>query len=147
MIFLKDMNNMNKYNIPKKDLKFDYFRASGKGGQNVNKTSTAVRVTHLPTNTVVTCQDERSQIQNKKKALESLKTKLLNAIEKEKLEQINNIRKKDMETRIRTYNFKSGQVTDDRVKNKKFILEKILNGELNDMLKEIRKDNYKDNQE
>lgn len=136
-------NNYRKIKIDKNDLKIETFRSGGKGGQNVNKTATAVRITYIPDNIVVVCQDERSQYLNKKKALDNLKEKIYNIIEKEKKDNKNKERKEqinngEMAKRIRTYNFKNGEVIDYRVNNKRYKLNKILDGELDDMIKEIK---------
>lgn len=136
-------NNYRKIKIDKNDLKIETFRSGGKGGQNVNKTATAVRITYIPGNIVVVCQDERSQYLNRKKALDNLKEKIYNIIEKEKEDNKNKERKEqinngEMSKRIRTYNFKNGEVIDYRVNNKRYKLNKILDGELDDMIKEIK---------
>jgi peptide chain release factor 1 len=125
--------------INPEDLKIETFRASGKGGQNVQKVETAVRVIHLPTNIVVTCQEERSQYKNKEKALKILRSKLL-ALEKEKkLSEIaekrrTQIGKAKRVEKIRTYNFLQNRVTDHRINKSWFNLPEIMDGELDEIL-------------
>ena len=102
------------------DLKIDTFRSSGAGGQHINKTSSAIRVTHIPTGTVVECQDERSQFKNKDKALKILRSRLLDVAQREHDEAIASDRKAQVGTgdrseRIRTYNYPQGRVTDHRI--------------------------------
>lgn len=121
------------------DVKIDVFRSSGAGGQKVNKTSSAIRVTHLPTGMVVECQNERSQFQNKAKALEVLKARLYD-IELEKHNaEISGARKSmvgsgDRSERIRTYNFPQGRVSDHRIGLTLYKLEAILNGDLDELM-------------
>ena len=106
--------------IDPKDLQIDVFRSSGAGGQHVNKTSSAIRVTHLPTGMVVECQDERSQYKNKDKALKVLRSRLLDIKVREQNDRIASERKLQVGTgdrseRIRTYNFPQGRCTDHRI--------------------------------
>ena len=122
-----------------KDLRIDTFRSSGAGGQHINKTSSAIRVTHIPTGTVVECQNERSQFQNKDKALEILRSRLLAQKQKEQQEAINSERQGQVGTgdrseKIRTYNFPQGRVTDHRIKLTLHRLENILNGDLDEII-------------
>ena len=103
-----------------KDLRIDTFRSSGAGGQHINKTSSAIRVTHLPTGMVVECQNERSQFQNKDKALEILRSRLLAQKQKEQQDAINSERQGQVGTgdrseKIRTYNFPQDRCTDHRI--------------------------------
>lgn len=121
------------------DLKIDTFRSSGAGGQHINKTSSAIRVTHIPTGTVVECQDERSQYKNKDKALKILRSRLFDAAQKEHDEAIASDRKSQVGTgdrseRIRTYNFPQGRVTDHRIGLTLYKLEQILNGDLDEVI-------------
>ncbi len=121
------------------DLKIDTFRSSGAGGQHINKTSSAIRVTHLPTGTVVECQDERSQFKNKDKALKILRSRLLDAAQREHYEAIASDRKSQVGTgdrseRIRTYNYPQGRVTDHRIGLTLYKLEQILNGDMDEVV-------------
>ena len=121
------------------DLKIDTFRSSGAGGQHINKTSSAIRVTHLPTGTVVECQDERSQFKNKDKALKILRSRLLDAAQREHDEAIASDRKSQVGTgdrseRIRTYNYPQGRLTDHRIGLTLYKLEQILNGDLDEII-------------
>ncbi len=121
------------------DLKIDTFRSSGAGGQHINKTSSAIRVTHIPTGTVVECQDERSQFKNKDKALRVLKARLYDAAKKEHDDEIASDRRSqvgsgDRSERIRTYNYPQGRVTDHRIGLTLYKLESILNGDLDEII-------------
>lgn len=126
--------------INPKDIRIDTYRASGAGGQHVNKTESAIRITHLATNLVVTCQDEKSQHKNKDKALKMLKSRLY---ELEKIKQDENIagaRKSqvgsgDRSEKIRTYNFPQSRVTDHRITGKNFNIEQVLDGNIEEMVK------------
>ncbi len=121
------------------DLKIDTFRSSGAGGQHINKTSSAIRVTHLPTGLVVECQDERSQHKNKDKALKVLRSRLYD-MEKEKQDaEVAENRKSQVGTgdrseRIRTYNYPQGRLTDHRIGLTLYRLEQILNGDLDEVI-------------
>ena len=125
--------------INPKDLKIDTFRSSGAGGQHINKTSSAIRITHLPTGMVVECQDERSQYKNKDKAMKVLKSRLLqqkqeaqdNAISAERKSQVGS---GDRSERIRTYNYPQGRLTDHRIGLTLYRLEDILNGDLDEVI-------------
>ena len=121
------------------DLKIDTFRSSGAGGQHINKTSSAIRITHLPTGTVVECQDERSQFKNKDKALKILRSRLLDAAQREHDEAIASDRKSQVGTgdrseRIRTYNYPQGRVTDHRIGLTLYKLDQVLNGDLDETI-------------
>lgn len=120
------------------DLKIDYFRASGAGGQHINKTESAVRITHLPTNVVVECQDERSQHKNKDKAMKILRSRLYEAMLEEHEAKIASERRMQVGTgdrseRIRTYNYPQGRLTDHRIGLTIYRLEDILNGNLDEV--------------
>ena len=121
------------------DLRIDVYRASGAGGQHVNKTESAVRITHLPTGLVVTCQDERSQHKNKARAMKVLASRLL-ALEREKqnseqaAERRLQVGSGDRSERIRTYNFPQGRCTDHRINLTLYSLDKIMQGELDPLL-------------
>ena len=121
------------------DLKIDTFRSSGAGGQHINKTSSAIRVTHIPTGTVVECQDERSQFKNKDKALKILRSRLLDVAQREHDEAIASDRKSQVGTgdrseRIRTYNYPQGRITDHRIGLTLYKLEQALNGDLDEII-------------
>lgn len=120
------------------DLKIDVFRASGAGGQHINKTESAVRITHLPTGVVVECQDERSQYKNKDKAMKILRSRLYDALQAEQNEKIASERRSQVGTgdrseRIRTYNYPQGRFTDHRINLTIYRLEDILNGNLDEV--------------
>ena len=122
-----------------KDLRIDTFRSSGAGGQHINKTSSAIRVTHIPTGMVVECQNERSQFQNKDKALEILRSRLLAQKQKEQQDAINSERQGQVGTgdrseKIRTYNFPQDRCTDHRIGLTVHNLAKILDGNLDEVI-------------
>ncbi len=121
------------------DLKIDTFRSSGAGGQHINKTSSAIRVTHIPTGTIVECQDERSQFKNKDKALKVLRARLYDAAKQEHDAAIASDRRSQVGTgdrseRIRTYNFPQGRLTDHRIGLTLYKLDSIMNGDLDDVI-------------
>ena len=121
------------------DLKIDVFRASGAGGQHINKTESAVRITHIPTGMVVECQDERSQYKNKDKAMKILRSRLYEELLREQNDKIASERKMQVGTgdrseRIRTYNYPQGRLTDHRIGLTIYRLEEILNGNLEEVL-------------
>ena len=128
--------------IKSQDLKIDVFRASGRGGQHVNVTDSAVRITHLSTGLVVSCQDERSQHKNKAKALRVLRARLLDKLKKDQQNKISQNRKiqigsGDRSEKIRTYNFPGRRVTDHRIGFTVHNLEAVLNGELDEIVKAL----------
>ena len=130
------------------DLRIDIYRSSGCGGQGVNTTDSAVRITHLPTNTVVTCQNERSQIQNKEQAMKVLKTRLYELQEQEKLEKEGNERRSKIGTgdraeKIRTYNYPQNRVTDHRIGFKKNNIDRIMDGALDDVIDALIQEDQK----
>ena len=121
------------------DLRIDLFRASGAGGQHVNKTESAVRITHIPTGVVVSCQDEKSQHKNKAKAMKVLQSRLLDAMQAEQQARMAADRKSqvgsgDRSERIRTYNFPQGRCTDHRVGLTLYKLEAIMQGDLDEVI-------------
>ncbi len=125
--------------INQEDLRIDVFRSSGPGGQHVNTTDSAVRITHIPTGLVVTCQDEKSQHKNKAKALRVLRARLKERMEEEKEQEVSEERRKQVGTgdrseRIRTYNFPQGRVTDHRIGLTLYKLEDILAGNIDPLL-------------
>ena len=124
------------------DLKIDVFRSSGPGGQHVNKTDSAVRITHIPSGLVVSCQDEKSQFKNKSKALKILRARLLDKAISEQQSEISQARKGqvgsgDRSERIRTYNFPQGRVTDHRIGLTVHNLEGVLLGDLDEIISEL----------
>ena len=125
--------------IEANELKFDVYRSSGPGGQSVNTTDSAVRVTHLPTGLVVTCQDEKSQHKNKAKALQVLRARLLDMMEQERHDMISEDRKNqvgsgDRSERIRTYNFPQGRITDHRINLTVYKLDQVMSGALDEII-------------
>lgn len=130
--------------IDPSDLNIDVFRASGAGGQHVNKTESAVRITHVPTGIVVTCQDERSQHKNKTKALRVLRARLYDEMQQKQLREIARQRKEqvgsgDRSGKIRTYNFPDQRVTDHRIGLTLHSLDDILNGHLDELIQALYK--------
>ncbi|MDH7500867.1 MAG: peptide chain release factor 1, partial [candidate division NC10 bacterium] len=128
--------------IDPKDLRIDVFRSTGPGGQSVNTTDSAVRITHLPTGMVVSCQDEKSQHKNRAKAMKVLRARLLDRLRAEQEAQISAARRQQVGTgdrseRIRTYNFPQGRVTDHRIGLTLYSLDTILEGELDPLVKAL----------
>jgi len=126
-------------NIDPKDLKIDTFRAGGAGGQYVNKTESAVRITHIPTGIVVSCQEERSQLQNREKALRILRAKLFDLELQKKLSMETEIRRSsirsgDRSDKIRTYNFPQNRVTDHRINLTLYKLDMIMDGDCDELI-------------
>ena len=122
-------------NISPEEIRIDVFRSSGPGGQHVNTTDSAVRITHMPTGIVVTCQDEKSQHKNKAKAMRVLRARLKEKLESEKEQEMSDERRKQVGTgdrseRIRTYNFPQGRVTDHRIGLTLYKLQDVLNGDI-----------------
>lgn len=125
--------------IQEKDLKIDIYRSSGAGGQHVNTTDSAVRITHIPTGVVVACQDERSQIKNREKAMRILKTRIYDKMLTDQAAEIAEERKGQVGTgdrseRIRTYNFPQGRVTDHRINLTLYKLDAFVDGDLDEMI-------------
>ena len=125
--------------IDEKDLEIDTYRSSGAGGQHVNKTESAIRITHKPTGIVVACQEERSQIKNREKAMNYLKTKLYDFYQSQADKEYADKRKSqigsgDRSEKIRTYNFPQNRVTDHRINFTMYNLENFMNGEIDGMI-------------
>ncbi|MBP7929474.1 MAG: peptide chain release factor 1 [Acidimicrobiia bacterium] len=131
--------------IDPNDLNIDVFRSSGPGGQSVNTTDSAVRITHLPTGTVVSCQDEKSQLQNKEKAMRILRSRLLQVEQERQAADLSANRKAQVggggrSEKIRTYNFKENRVTDHRIGLTLYRLEQILDGDLEEVVEGLARD-------
>ena len=130
--------------IEEKDLRIDVFRSSGPGGQSVNTTDSAVRVTHLPTGLVVQCQDQKSQLQNKIKALEILRSRLLDRMVAEQeaaraRERRAQVGTGDRSAKIRTYNFPQNRITDHRIHYTVHNLGDVLGGKLEDLIAALKR--------
>lgn len=128
--------------INEKDIRIDIFRSSGAGGQKVNKTDSAIRITHFPTGIVVSCQDERSQTQNKEKAFNILRAKIYDYYQQQKVAEYSQNRKSQVGTgdrseRIRTYNFPQGRVTDHRIGMSLYNIENFMNGNIDEMIEAL----------
>lgn len=132
-------------NIKTEDLKIDFYRSSGPGGQSVNTTDSAVRLTHIPTGTVVTCQNGKSQHKNKEMAMNVLVAKLTKMEEDERMSKEKDMRAAsilggDRSAKIRTYNFPQGRITDHRVQKSWFNIDVAMDGEIDDIVTEVRRD-------
>ncbi len=142
---LPELDELEPIELNPADLRIDTFRASGAGGQHVNKTDSAIRVTHLPTGIVVECQDERSQHKNRSRALSLLKAKL-KAAEQEKRDAAEASSRKlqvgsgDRSERIRTYNFPQGRVTDHRINLTLYKLADVINGDLQGLIQPLQQE-------
>jgi peptide chain release factor 1 len=136
---MPEVEDIDDIEIDKNDLRIDTYRASGAGGQHVNKTDSAVRITHLPTGIVVECQDERSQHKNRARAMSLLQAKLLDSARSTQASEQAESRKRlvgsgDRSERIRTYNFPQGRVTDHRINLTLYKLDEIMEGELSTVI-------------
>ena len=127
--------------VTETDLKIDVYHSSGAGGQSVNTSNSAVRITHVPTNTIVTCQVERSQLKNKEKAMKMLAAKLHDAAVAEKEQQVGESRKKigtgDRSEKIRTYNYPQNRVTDHRINFSIMELDRVMEGNLDPIIEAL----------
>jgi peptide chain release factor 1 len=142
---LPELTEIEEIAIAPTDLRIDTFRASGAGGQHVNKTDSAIRITHLPTGLVVECQDERSQHKNRSRAMALLKTKLLAAEQAKRTQEQARTRKLqvgsgDRSERIRTYNFPQGRVTDHRINLTLYQLDQIIDGRLDELIAALQQE-------
>ena len=129
--------------IKPEDLKWEFYRSGGKGGQNVNKVSTAVRLTHIPTGTIVECQEERFQGRNRQKALEILHSNLYNQMQEQNVKSISDLRSSQVGTaerseKIRTYNFPQDRITDHRINKTWHSIERVMNGEIDKILEDTK---------
>ncbi len=136
---MPEVDSVDEYDINPSDLRVDTFRASGSGGQHVNKTDSAIRITHIPTGVVVECQDERSQHKNRARAMSLLQSRLLTAEQdKQQAEQAENRKLQvgtgDRSERIRTYNYPQGRVTDHRINLTLYKLDEIMQGGLDHVI-------------
>ena len=149
VVVMPEIPESEAIEINKADLKIDTFRASGAGGQHVNKTDSAIRITHIPSGLIVECQDERSQHKNRAKAMAVLQSRL-NQIEEEKRKaeetstRRNLVASGDRSERIRTYNFPQGRVTDHRINLTLYRLDEIIAGELDAVIEPIRQEHQAD---
>ena len=139
---MPELAEVDEVDLNKGDLRIDTFRASGAGGQHVNKTDSAIRITHLPTGIVVECQDERSQHKNKARAMSLLQAKLLDQAQAEQQQEESDARRKlvgsgDRSEKIRTYNYPQGRVTDHRIKLTLYNLTEIMAGELGSVVQPL----------
>lgn len=142
---LPEVEEIEEVEIDPSDLRFDTYRASGAGGQHVNKKDTAVRITHLPTGTVVECQDERSQLQNRQRAMALLRARLLDAERQRSQQEQDEARRAyvgsgDRSERIRTYNFPQNRVTDHRISLTLYRLEEVIEGRLELLIEPLQAD-------
>lgn len=138
-----------EFEINPDDLRVDVFHASGHGGQNVQKVATAIRIVHKPTGIIVTCQDERSQLQNKQKAMRILRARLFDMYERDKEREIVNVRraqigKGNRNERIRTYNFPQGRVTDHRINLSIYNIQSIMEGNIDELINALIEEDQKE---
>lgn len=146
---MPEVDSVNEIQINKSDLRVDTFRASGSGGQHVNKTDSAIRLTHLPTGIVVECQDERSQHKNKARAMSLLQARILSGVqEKQDQEQAderrNLVGSGDRSERIRTYNYPQGRITDHRINLTLYKLSEVMDGNLGEVIEPLRNQHQAD---
>ena len=135
VLVMPDVEDDDQVQVNEDDLRIDVYRSSGKGGQGVNTTDSAVRITHLPTGLVVTCQNERSQLQNKEQAMRILRSRLVALAEEQAASdasaaRASQVRTVDRSERIRTYNFPENRIADHRIGFKAHNLDQVLDGEL-----------------
>ena len=143
IIFKNKIGRIRDIEINQKDLRIDTFRSSGAGGQHVNKTESAIRITHIPTGLVVTCQDEKSQHKNRTAAMKVLKSRLLAQEEERLAKERADARKSmvstgDRSAKIRTYNFPQGRITDHRINFTSYQLDGVMDGQLNEFIEQLK---------
>ena len=147
VLVMPEVNDVD-VEVNEQDLRIDVYRSSGAGGQGVNTTDSAVRVTHIPTGIVVTCQNERSQLKNKQRAIEVLKSRLYD-LEKQKQEETlgserkNKIGTGDRSEKIRTYNYPQNRVTDHRINLTLMQLDRIMAGKMDDLIEALINEDQK----
>ena len=146
---MPEVDEIDEVEIDTSDLRIDTFRASGAGGQHVNKTDSAIRITHLPTGIVVECQDERSQHKNRARAMSLLSAKLLDQEQKKQMDEQAETRRNlvgsgDRSERIRTYNFPQGRVTDHRINLTLYKLEEMMQGNVDQVIQPLRNEHQAD---
>ncbi len=139
---MPEIDDVDEIDINKADLRIDTFRASGAGGQHVNKTDSAIRITHLPSGLVVECQDERSQHKNKARAMSLLQARLLDQAQQAQQQEESDARRKlvgsgDRSEKIRTYNYPQGRVTDHRIKLTLYNLPEVMSGDLGSVIQPL----------
>ena len=148
VLVMPELNDDIDIKIEDKDIRVDIYRSSGKGGQGVNTTDSAVRITHLPTGLVVTCQNERSQIQNKAQAMKVLKSRLYD-LEQEQKDQVEGIERRtkigtgDRAEKIRTYNYPQNRITDHRIGFTIQALDKVMDGDLEPIINALTQEDQK----
>ena len=140
---MPEVDSVNEIEINKNDLRVDTFRASGAGGQHVNKTDSAIRLTHIPTGIVVECQDERSQHKNRARAMSLLQSRILTGIQDKQQQELADERRSlvgsgDRSERIRTYNYPQGRVTDHRINLTLYKLDDVMEGALGEVIDPLR---------
>ena len=144
---MPEVDEIDDIPINADDLRIDTYRSSGAGGQHVNKTDSAIRITHLPTGVVVECQEERSQHKNRAKAMSLLKTRLLDAQQSKQRQEQAQTRKLlvgsgDRSERIRTYNFPQGRLTDHRINLTIYQLNDVMEGHLSSVVDALKREHH-----
>jgi peptide chain release factor 1 len=143
IVVLPEVEDVEEIDLDPNDLRIDVFRASGHGGQHVNTTDSAVRIVHIPTGITASCQDEKSQLKNKNKAMKVIKARLFDFEMSKRQKEITSqrrsmIRKGDRSDKIRTYNYPQGRVTDHRINLTLYRLDEIMEGDLETLINEVK---------